>query len=326
MKKPAVVVVTGASAGVGRAAARVFAERGARVGLLARGRDGLEMAAKEVEAAGTQALPVPTDVADPGAVETAAQEIERDLGAIDVWVNNAMTSVFAPFVEVEVDEFRRVNEATFLGYVHGTRAALKRMLPRDRGVIVRVGSALAYRAIPLQSSYCAAKHAIKGFTQSVRTELLHDRSNVKLTMVQMPALNTPQFDWVLSRLPNRAQRSRRSTSPRSRHGRSSTPRSTRDGKYGSGERPLRRSSPTNSFQGCSTTTSGARGSTASRRKSRPTKSALSTYGIPCLATVARTDGSTTVPMRAAPRCGQRRTAGWQPPASLSSLRAGSLGC
>ena len=202
---PSVVVVTGASAGVGRAVTRAFAAEGASVGLLARGRDGLEAAAAEAEAAGVTAVPVETDVADPDQVERAADAIEAELGPIDVWVNNAMTSVFAPFTEVTAEEYRRVTEVTYLGTVNGTRAALRRMRPRDRGVIVQVGSALAYRGIPLQSAYCGAKHAVQGLTDSLRTELIHDRSSIRVTMVQLPALNTPQFDWVLSRLPRRAQ-------------------------------------------------------------------------------------------------------------------------
>ncbi len=196
-----VVVITGASAGVGRAAAIEFARRGARVPLLARGNDGLEGARREVEAAGGEALVLPIDVSDADAVERAATSVEEAFGPIDIWVNNAMVSVFSPFSEMTADEFRRVTEVTYLGYVHGTMSALKRMLPRDRGTIVQVGSALAYRAIPLQSAYCGAKHAIQGFTESVRSELLHEKSKVHITMVQLPALNTPQFSWVRSRLP-----------------------------------------------------------------------------------------------------------------------------
>jgi NAD(P)-dependent dehydrogenase (short-subunit alcohol dehydrogenase family) len=203
--EPEVVVVTGASAGVGRATVRAFARQGASIGMVARGREGLEAAAKEVESEGGRALILPLDVADAQAVEGAAARVEGELGPIDVWVNNAMTSVFAPLKEVASDEFRRVTEVTYLGVVHGTMAALRRMLPRDRGTIVQVGSALAYRGIPLQSAYCGAKHAIQGFTESLRSELLHDNSHVRVTMVQLPALNTPQFDWVLSRLPNRPQ-------------------------------------------------------------------------------------------------------------------------
>jgi NAD(P)-dependent dehydrogenase (short-subunit alcohol dehydrogenase family) len=199
------VVITGASAGVGRATARKFARHGARIGLLARGRDGLHAARKEVEQLGGRALVVPTDVADPDQVEKAAAQIEAELGEIDIWINDAMTSVFSPIKEMTAEEFRRVTEVTYLGYVYGTLAALKRMLPRNRGVIVQVGSALAYRGIPLQASYCAAKHAIQGFCDSLRCELIHDKSKVRVTMVQMPALNTPQFGWVKSRLSRKAQ-------------------------------------------------------------------------------------------------------------------------
>src|SRR5437660_7672186 len=200
-----IVVITGATSGVGRAAVRAFAERGYDVAMLARGTDGLEAAAKEVEQQGCRAVAIPTDVADPDQVEAAAGRIERELGPIDVWVNDAMTSVFSPFRDMTAEEYRQVTEVTYLGQVYGTMAALKRMLPRDRGAIVLVGSALAYRGIPLQSAYCGAKHATQGFLDSVRAELLHDRSNVKIAMVQMPALNTPQFDVVKTRLPNRAQ-------------------------------------------------------------------------------------------------------------------------
>lgn len=200
-----VVVVTGASAGVGRAAVRAFAKSGADVALIARGRDGLEAAAREVEALGQRALVLSVDVANAQAVESAAEQVERELGPIDVWVNNAMTSVFAPVMETTAEEYRRVTEVTYLGYVHGTLSALRRMKPRDRGTIVQVSSALAFRSIPLQSAYCASKHAIAGFTESLRSELIHDRSRVHVTMVHMPALNTPQFGWVRSRLANKAQ-------------------------------------------------------------------------------------------------------------------------
>lgn len=205
MAKSEVVVITGASAGVGRATVREFAKHGATVGLIARGKDGLEGARREVEAAGGKALVLPVDVANPEQVEAAAEQVERDLGPIDIWVNNAMASVFSPIREMTAAEFKRVTEVTYLGYVYSTLAALKYMLPRDRGTIVHVGSALAYRSIPLQAAYCASKHAVLGFFASLRTELMHDKSNVHTTMVQMPALNTPQFGWVKSRLPRKAQ-------------------------------------------------------------------------------------------------------------------------
>jgi NAD(P)-dependent dehydrogenase (short-subunit alcohol dehydrogenase family) len=198
-------VVTGASAGVGRAVARRFARDGARIALLARGTDGLDAARREIEEAGATALVCPVDVASAAHVEEAAERIERELGPIDIWINNAMTSVFSPVREMQADEYRRVTEVTYLGVVHGTLAALRRMLPRDRGTIVQVGSALAYRGIPLQSAYCASKHAIEGFMDSLRCELIHDRSRVHVTMVHLPAMNTPQFRWVKSRLPHKAQ-------------------------------------------------------------------------------------------------------------------------
>ncbi len=203
--KNEVVVITGASAGLGRATAREFGRQGAKVGLVARGIDGLEAARREIEAMGGAAVVVPGDVADAGAVERAAATVEEQLGPIDIWVNNAMTSVFSPVKEMRLEEYKRVTEVTYLGVVYGTLAALKRMLPRNRGTIVQVGSALVYRSIPLQSAYCGAKHAIAGFTDSLRCELIHDKSNVRVTMVQMPALNTPQFGWVRSRLKNKAQ-------------------------------------------------------------------------------------------------------------------------
>lgn len=200
-----VVVITGASAGVGRATASAFAASGASIGLLARGRDGLDAAAREVERLGARALAVPTDVADPDAVEAAAARIEEELGPIDVWVNCAMATIFASFEQLTPAEYRRATEVSYLGYVWCTMAALRRMRPRDRGTIVQVGSALAYRAIPLQSPYCGAKFAIRGFTDSIRSELRHDRSAVHITMVQLPAVNTPQFDWGRNKMPRRPQ-------------------------------------------------------------------------------------------------------------------------
>jgi NAD(P)-dependent dehydrogenase (short-subunit alcohol dehydrogenase family) len=200
-----VVTVTGASAGVGRATARAFADRGAAVALLARSGEALEAAHREVEQRGARALALPVDLADFDAVDAAAEAAERELGPVDVWVNDAMASVFAPVWDVRPDEFRRATEVTYLGAVHGTMAALRRMRPRNRGTIVQVGSALAYRAIPLQSAYCGSKHALRGFTDSVRCELMHERSGVHVTMVHLPALNTPQFDTVRSRLPRKPQ-------------------------------------------------------------------------------------------------------------------------
>ncbi len=200
-----VVVITGASAGVGRALARAWGRRGAAVGLIARGVDGLEGARRDVEHAGGRALVLPADVADAAAVDAAAERVERELGAMDLWINDAMTSVFAPVKELTADEIGRVTQVTYLGAVHGALAALRYMLPRDRGSILMVGSALAFRGIPLQSAYCGAKHAMQGFTESLRTELLHDGSNVTVLMAQLPAVNTPQFGWVRSKLPMKAQ-------------------------------------------------------------------------------------------------------------------------
>ena len=203
--KPEIAVITGASAGLGRAIAREFARHGAHLGLIARGRDGLEGARREVEQMGGRALALPCDVADPQALDRAATRVEAELGPIDVWVNNAFVGVFAEFQDVTPEEFRRVTEVTYLGQVWGTRAALQRLLPRDRGVIVSVGSALAYRSIPLQSAYCGAKHAIRGFLASLRCELIHRKSRIRITEVHMPALNTPQFRWVLNRMPRKPQ-------------------------------------------------------------------------------------------------------------------------
>jgi NAD(P)-dependent dehydrogenase (short-subunit alcohol dehydrogenase family) len=204
-RPPEVIVVTGASAGLGRAIVRAFAREGAHIGLLARGRDGLEGARRDVEDLGGKALVNSVDVADAEGVERAAEVVEQEFGPIDIWINNAMVSVFSPVKKMIAEEYKRVTEVTYLGVVYGTLAALKRMLPRDRGVIVQVGSALAYRGIPLQSAYCAAKHAIQGFNDSLRSELIHDKSNVRVTMVQLPAMNTPQFSWVKSRLPRKPQ-------------------------------------------------------------------------------------------------------------------------
>ncbi len=202
---PRTVVITGASAGVGRALAQHYARRGSNISLIARGDDGLKGARQDVERLGGRALVLPLDVADADALDSAAEATEQAFGPIDLWINNAMTSVFSPVREMLPEEFRRVTEVTYLGAVYGTLAALHRMLPRDRGTIVLVGSALAYRGIPLQAAYCGAKHAMQGFHDSLRTELMHDGSNVKVTMVQLPAVNTPQFGWVKSRLPHKAQ-------------------------------------------------------------------------------------------------------------------------
>lgn len=199
------VVITGASAGVGRAAARAFGKRGWRVALLARGIDGLQAAKKEIEEAGGTALALPVDVADHAQVEAAAAQVERELGPIDVWVNNAMATIFCPFENITPEDFERATAVTYLGAVWGTMAALKRMKPRNRGTVVQVGSALAYRSIPLQAPYCGAKSALRGFTDSIRSELIHDRSKVHVTMVQLSAFNTPQFDWGKTCYDNKPQ-------------------------------------------------------------------------------------------------------------------------
>jgi NAD(P)-dependent dehydrogenase (short-subunit alcohol dehydrogenase family) len=199
------VVITGASAGIGRAAARLYGERGASVALIARGQAGLDGAVRDVEDAGGKALAIPCDVADYAQVQDAARQAEEFFGPIDVWINDAFTSVFSPFAEIPAEEFRRVTEVSYLGFVHGTMVALALMRPRGHGTIVQVGSALGSRSIPLQSAYCGAKHAINGFTSSLRCELLHERSGVQVTVAQMPAVNTPQFSWVRSRLPRHPQ-------------------------------------------------------------------------------------------------------------------------
>jgi NADP-dependent 3-hydroxy acid dehydrogenase YdfG len=204
-KQPEVVVITGGTAGVGRATVRKFAGAGAKIGIIARDRGRLEAAKQEAETLGSEALALSLDVSNAQMVENAAAEIEDTLGPIGIWINNAMVSVFSPFRQMTPEDFKRVTEVTYLGYVYGTMAALRRMTARNSGTIVQVGSALAYRSIPLQSAYCGAKHAIRGFTDSVRSELMHDRSTVHITMVQLPAMNTPQFDWVRSNLDHRAQ-------------------------------------------------------------------------------------------------------------------------
>ncbi len=200
-----VVVITGASAGHGRAVARAFARRGADIGLLARGRDGLEAARREIESLGGRAIAVPVDVADPQQLEAAADLVEREFGPITVWVNNAMASVFAPVMRTRPEEIKRATEVTYLGAVYGTMTALRRMVPRDRGTIIEVGSVQAYRGMPLQAAYCAAKQALRSFTESVRTELLHDKSHVRVAMVRMPAMNTPQFVWTRNRMSHKVR-------------------------------------------------------------------------------------------------------------------------
>jgi len=205
MAKRRIVVVSGASAGIGRATARRFAQAGWSVAVLARGTDGLEGAVREIEGCGARAMAIPLDVADEAAVEAAAERVEREWGPIDVWINNAMVTAYCEFMDMASQDFRRATEVTYFGSVWGTRAALKRMLPRDRGTIVQVGSALAYRSIPLQSAYCGAKSALRGFIDSLRSELLHRKSKVKLTMVQLSAFNTPQFDWGKTCIPKQPQ-------------------------------------------------------------------------------------------------------------------------
>ena len=200
-----VVVITGASAGVGRATSLYFAEKGAKIGLISRNKERLETLKKEIESKGSYACIIPMDVTDSQAMFQAADEFENVLGPIDIWINNAMVTVVSEFKDMDLNDYQRVTNVCYMGFVHGTQAALKKMYPRDKGVIVCVGSALAYRAIPLQSAYCGAKHAIQGFSESVRSELEHNKKNIYITMVQMPALNTPQFDWCKTLLPRKPQ-------------------------------------------------------------------------------------------------------------------------
>lgn len=207
-KRERIAVVSGASAGVGRAVVRRLADRYGdrlKIALLARGKDGLEGAKGEVEAAGGKAITIVTDVADHKQVEAAAEQAERELGPINLWINVAMVSMYAPFWEIAPEEYKHITDVTYLGQVYGTMAALKRMMPRDRGTIVQVGSALALRSIPLQSAYCGAKHAVAGFTESIRTELIHQKSNVKITIVHLPGVNTPQFIWTKNRMPHQVR-------------------------------------------------------------------------------------------------------------------------
>lgn len=229
---PEVVVITGASAGVGRATVREFARHGAHIGLLARGREGLEGARRDVGSLGGKAIAIPTDVADAEAVEEAARRVEEEFGPIDIWVNDAMASVFSPFSEITPEEYRRATEVTYLGYVYGTMAALRRMRERDRGTIVQVGSALSYRAIPLQAVYCGAKFAIRGFTDSLRTELMHDGSAIHVTMVQLPAHNTPSSDGAGRSCRSTRNPCRRSTNRRSPQRPSTGPHTTSGARCG----------------------------------------------------------------------------------------------
>ena len=203
--RPEVVVITGSSGGVGRATAQAFARHGASICLVARGEAGLEGAKQDVERLGGRAITVVGDTSDPQTHERAAQQTEETFGPIDIWINVAFTTVFSPFMEIHPDEYRRVTEVTYLGYVYGTQAALRRMIPRNRGKIVQVGSALAYRGIPLQTAYCGAKHAIQGFTEALRAELIHNKRDINMTMVQLPAVNTPQFTWGRNKMPRKAQ-------------------------------------------------------------------------------------------------------------------------
>jgi NAD(P)-dependent dehydrogenase (short-subunit alcohol dehydrogenase family) len=267
------VVITGASAGLGRAIAHSFAKRGARIALIARNPEALEAAREECERFGGRALVLPLDVSDAKALEAAAERVEQELGPIDVWVNNAMASVFSPVKEMEADEYRRVTEVTYLGYVYGTLAALRRMLTRDRGTIIQVGSALAYRSIPLQSAYCAAKHAIVGFTDSLRCELHHDKSNVKITVVQMPAMNTVQFDWVKSRLPKRYGARRRPP--------------IRAGNTGWGTQPAKPSLDKCSCPDCSIATWAQPAMTRSNTAAQSTRTGRIICGITCRAGIER---------------------------------------
>jgi NAD(P)-dependent dehydrogenase (short-subunit alcohol dehydrogenase family) len=291
-----VVVVTGASAGVGRAITRRFAGPGVSVALIARNENRLEATAREVEQAGGKALVLPLDVADEEAVEAAAARVEAEVGPIDIWVNNAMATIFARLGDITPAEFRRSTEVTYLGVVWGTMAALRRMAPRNRGTIVQVGSALAYRGIPLQSPYCGGKHAIQGFTESVRTELLHDGVDVHVTMVQLPAHNTPQFSWGRSRMPKKPQPVPPIFQPEVA---ADAVWFAAAGSTSSAGRRSRPSSATRSRPASPTATSPATGSTTSRPTCPRTRTAPTTSSSRCRATSPRTAASTTRPTRTA---------------------------
>jgi len=321
LNKEEVVVITGASAGLGRATAREFGKHGARVGLIARGVDGLQAAKREIEAAGGTAMVLPLDVADAGALEKAAASIEEELGPIDIWVNNAMASVFSPVKEMKPEEYKRVTEVTYLGVVYGTLAALKRMLPRNHGSIVQVGSALAYRSIPLQSAYCAAKHAIAGFTDSLRCELIHDKSKVGITMVQMPALNTPQFGWVKSRLKHKAQPVPPIFQPEV------GARAIRGEKFIRAGRPSRPSLATRLPPVGWITISARRDSLPSKLRRQRIRTVRTICGSPWKAIMALMAHLTNRRMSAVGSCGQAWDAGgsapaWRSPPPLSSSRRG----
>ena len=320
-----VVVVTGASGGIGRAVATAFGARGARVALLARGEKGLAGAARDVRAGGGSALLIPVDVADQAQVFAAADRVEDELGPIDVWVNVAFTSVFAPFEKIHPDEYRRVTEVSYLGYVYGTMAALQKMKPRDRGTIVQVGSALAYRGIPLQTAYCGAKHAIQGFHEALRCELLHEHSNVHVTMVQMPAVNTPQFSWVLSRLPHHAQPvppiyqpevAARGVLYAADHPQAAGVLGRRQHRRHPGRQRHR-------TRACWTGTSARPGSPPSRPSRNNPRTPRRTCGNrptdPTARTSARTASSTARPRTPRRNCGPRTTTACSPPRQAASL-------
>ena len=315
-----VVAISGASGGIGRATAVEFAGRGDRLALVARGQAGLEAAAEQVRGLGAEVLVVPTDVADPDQVEAAVARIEREMGPIDVWVNVAFSSVFAPFGEIDPEEYRRATEVSYLGYVYSTMSVLRRMQGRDRGTIVQVGSALAYRGIPLQTAYCGAKHAIQGFHEALRCELLHEHANVNVTMVQMPAVNTPQFDWLLSGFRDRRSPLHRSTSLRSPPGRSRMRRTTRGaGSTGSGRPRSPRSSPMRSSPASSTGTSRGPASPHNRPTRPGRRPAGEPVGARRRSRRPRLRGSRKV-RRAGPRGERAAVAGPPVPASRGSCR------